>query len=356
MPRPVEAWVKAPLVPLTYGLVHLNGGTTGVAVSAALAAWLVFELGLYQARYIANDLADAQVDRQHVGADRRGRAPGDPRLFQWATAVIGVRVVVSAVVIALLPSGTRSIMIGGALALVAASCAYEAARTMIRRRPLNGRPPRLSPREVAVFGLVGAGYGVRFGLGAALAGASGPVVGAVGAVGWTSGIAIVVMFWTIEAAWLRASGDTSVLPRKSHIAWLGQLVGDDPTRLDRPFVTGGPAGLTGCLLAVASALAVLAGVSLGATPPWVDLVAILVVCSISSPLLLATWPSFWAGPAAVAMNLGSTWALAGSETRPGMVAVVVTVSGMTVILRSVSLASAGLVASPAAAARERSPR
>src|SRR5207247_5353588 len=100
-------------------------------------------------------------------------------------------------------------------------------------RTAEDGPPGLGA-ALPVFLLVGAGYAVRIGVGAALAGASVDVVAVAAPFGWALGTAGVVMIWSLEAAGLRAAGDTATLARKVHIGLLARLIGDRPEALARP--------------------------------------------------------------------------------------------------------------------------
>jgi hypothetical protein len=344
--RPAALWAKASVIPLGYLTVHLLGEPAGgVSLATAVVAWLVFDLGIYETRYEYNDLADAEVDRAHVVAAGRGRVPDDPRAHRWTVRVILARLGFSAVVIALLPGTARMTMVVAATGFVCITVGYEAARTSMRRRPLTDwRAAHLAPRDAAVFVLVGGGYGLRAGLGVALAGASGQVVAAIVALAWGLGILAVLMDWTGEAALLRAGGDDGgVLSRKSHIAVLARLIEARPERvdLDRPLLEGRPAWLTAGLLAGTSVFAVAFASSLGTWPSTGSLVVLLVVCVLVSPVVLARWPSLWAGPSVIALNVGAAAVFAASGSRVEMAVVLAYVSAAPAISRSVSVTSVG---------------
>lgn len=334
LPRSGETYGKGWLAPLGYGLVLLAGHTDdGVAFPLALLAWVVFELGLLQARYMVNDLADADVDRLHVAARARGRLPDVPGARRWAVRVVAARLLLTAAVIVLLPGRAGTILGVAAAGLVGATVAYEAARTAIRRHPVVPGQVRLSAREAAVFATVGAGYAIRVGLGAALAGADGPALAATAVFGWAFGTLVVFMTWTLEAAGLVAGGDTAVLARKSHVAVLARLVGGDRPRLAKPLLGGAPGRLTLLLFAVASALAVLVGVTLGESPGALGLAALLVACALVSPAVMAWWTSDWGGRAAMAVDVAAALTLSRGGVG-AVVALLFVVSGVVASMRS----------------------
>ena len=234
LPRPGEAWVKGWLPAIAFGVVALTGAdVTGPPLLVAAAAWAIFELVLYQTRYLVNDLADAEVDRAHVAAATRGRLPSGDRARRIARASRA--------------TASRRARRGPAAAV--------AGRRRHASRPPPGssrprsptRPPARSsagdtsttqsgasrPPTSRWYGLVGAGYAVRIGLGAGLAGASAGLAAATVAYGWAFGTLVVVMTWTCEAAGLPPGGGEAVLARKSHVAVLARLIGDDPTASPR---------------------------------------------------------------------------------------------------------------------------
>lgn len=343
LPRPVETPGKLALVPMAFGLAKLGGETGGVSVTAAIAGWLVFELGLCQARYMLNDLADAEVDRAHVGAEGRGRAPDAPGLVPWAVAVVVGRLAVSATAILLLPSPARVIMVAATLGLVAATGAYELARSRIRRHVLaDWREARLSAREVAVYSLVGVGYGLRVGLGVALAGAGGPVLASAVAFGWVAGVGSILMVWTVEAVCLQVGDGAAVLSRKSHVAVLA-LLGDGPGGLDdRPLQHGRPARLAAGVLSGTAASAVALGLSLGDSPGAARILLLLLVSAVVAPLLLAAWPSQRAGAAVLLLfAVAAMMTFAGHDGQLAMLAVATFSTAIIVAFRSASLSSLG---------------
>ena len=374
LPRPDEARAKAPLALLGYGLVHTaDVPGDGVPLATALVAWAIFELVLYQARYMLNDLADADVDRLHVAAEARARLPVGARARRWSIGVLTARIALALVVMALLPDPARGIMLVAALGVAAATAAYEAVRAPMRRgsRSLKEKRPHRAlflqrSGALAVMVLVGAGYAIRVGFGVALAGADGPVVGAAVVLGWLFGTTGVVMAWLLEAAGLREGGDETVRASKAHIATIVDLIGDDPAHIDRPILRGGGARLTAGLLAASTAAAVALGVALGGSPGVAPLVALLGLTAVAVPILLVAWPSPWAGVPAVVVALAAAGGLATADGRDEMllllavvvttVAVARTFTPATIDLNpSAAAPSAGTAAAPPAAPAGASP-
>lgn len=352
LPRRHEVRVKGWLAVLGYGTVHLAGDTYGgVALVAALVAWAVFELGLYQARYMVNDLIDVDVDRMHTAARARARLPDVPAANRWAIAVVVLRIAASAAIVALLPDRARTITIAAALGLVGVTVAYEVVRMPTRRWTPAQVRARVSWPQITVFGLVGTGYGLRFGFGVALAGAGPAAIAAATTFGWVFGTMVVVMIWTIEAAGLRVSGDTDVLARKSHLALMAKFIGHDRARLERPLLDGRPAPLVAALLACASALAVLVGVSLSGTPGPARLGILLAVGAAGGPVLCASSASVRAAWVVVATQVVAVAVLAPDGGKAALAVLMLVTSGAVMHIRSLSLVTMGFIPSSETADR-----
>jgi 4-hydroxybenzoate polyprenyltransferase len=324
LPRPAEAWVKGWLPVIAYAIAHLGGTGAGAPVWAAVAAWATFELGLYQARYVANDVADVEVDRSHPAASARGRLPDVPRARRVAAAGAAARVALAIAAIAVLPDPARGITVGAAPGLTAATVAYEAARTVMRRRAADCGPPHLGASERVVYGFIGAGYAARIALGAGLAGAGGWLLVAVAAYGWAFGTMVVVMTWALEAAGLRAAGATAVLWRKPHVGLLAVRLLDAPDAADRPLAAGRPAWLGAAAHAGTMVLALIVGAGLDGAPGADGAAALVAVCVVGSPVAMAAFPSRWTGWLAVAANAAACVLAAGAAATATLAVVVAT--------------------------------
>jgi 4-hydroxybenzoate polyprenyltransferase len=332
VPRPAEAWVKGWLAVIAYGIARLGDTGTGASVAEAAAAWAIFELGLYQARYVVNDVADVEVDRSHPAASTRGRLPDVPAARRIATVGAVARVVLSIAAVALLPDRARGVTVGAALGLAAAAVAYEAARTPLRRRPLGQGAPRWGAAEVGVFGVVGAGYAARIALGAGLAGIGGWLLAAVVAYGWVFGTMVVVLTWTIEAAGLRAAGATEVLRRKAHVGVLAARLLDGSETGERPIAAGRPAWFGAGAQAATMALALIVAAGLDGAPAPAGVVALVAVCVVGSPVAMAASPWPWTGWLAVAAN-AATCALAAGVAAGSTLALVTATSAAVAAFR-----------------------
>jgi 4-hydroxybenzoate polyprenyltransferase len=341
LPRPDDARAKMPMAVLVYGLVWFSGADGDVPVWAAVVAWLAFELLLYQGRYLLNDLADAEVDRLHAAAASRSRLPAGADAARAARRALVGRAVLWAVVVAVLPGTARIASLVAAAGLVAATASYEAVRAPMRRRTADDGPPGLGA-ALPVFLLVGAGYAVRIGLGAALAGASADVVAVAAPFGWALGTAGVVMIWSLEAAGLRAAGDTATLARKAHIGLLARLIGESPQSLARPNLSGGAARLAAALAAVAAVAGVGLGVALTGSPGPIALAALIVAGALAGPMLMATWPSPWAGYLAIVVALAAGLAFAGSDGRVEMALLLTVVTATVAVPRTFTPATVKL--------------
>ncbi|HEY8547499.1 MAG TPA: hypothetical protein VIL36_20695 [Acidimicrobiales bacterium] len=366
LPRPDEARAKMPLAALGYGLVHVAGAPDAVPPTTALVAWVVFELVLYQARYMLNDLADAEVDRQHVAAEGRKRLPPGAHARRWSAAVLVARIVLGLAAVASLSDPARRVTLVAALGVAVATAAYEAARAPMRRAVRDGgagpavrpdRPLFLRRRgALAVVVLVGAGYAIRVGLGVALAGASGAVVAAAVALGWLFGTLGVVGAWLLEVAGLRQGDDTTVLASKAHLATMAELLGDDPARHERPCLRGGGAHLVAGLLAAATVAAVLVGVGLGGSPGAARVALLVVLAAGVAPALLVVWPSPWAGAVAVALAVGAGGLLATGDGRAEMVLLLAVVVTTPAVYRNFTPAALHLQPGPSARSAQPSGR
>lgn len=330
LPRPGDLLFKGLFVPSAYVAGRLGTTSNGVAVGAALVAWMVFEYGLYQARYTVNDLIDLEVDQRHRAACWRGRAPHDPRVWRWGTATLAVRLATSALVVLLLPGAAQRIIGLGALGLAGSAICYEVARAPARRRsPPTDRSASLrwSRSSALVFCLVGSGSALRCAFGMALAGAPATVVLTGTAFGWVFGTMLVLGPWALEGAWLEAAGDETTLVRKPHVALLARLVPDGGASTPgRSIFAGPPARLIAGLFAVTSALAVALGATMDRSPRPTEAIVLLGVWALLGPLVVAWRQSFWAGALLAALDVGAAAMLVGGPGRPAMIALAVIVS------------------------------
>lgn len=331
LPRPPDLLTKGLLMPSGYVAGRLGAPSDGVAAGAAAVAWVVFECGLYQARYLVNDLIDFDSDQQHRAAGWRGRLPSHPRVRRQAVAGLAIRLALVGILVGLLPGDVQAVTAVAALGLVASTVCYEVSRTPARRRPVLADPPRLSWSLATVFGLVGSGYGLRFAFGMALAGAPAAVIAVAGAFAWVFGVMLVVALWILEGAWLRAAGDSATLARKPHLALLTRLVQGGRASPSRPLYAGAPARLVAGLFAVASTLAVAVGVLLAESPRAGEVGVLLVVWAAIGPLVVARRQSYAAGAVVVVLDAGAAVTLLMAGGEPAMVALAVIIAAPTAV-------------------------
>jgi len=160
------AWTTATT---TYTILR-DYDSTIVWQSAARAALflLVFEFLVYQARYQWNDLRGAAQDREHVAVDDRRRLPEN--FERHSLAVLVLRLLLAAYLVHLV---FRQDTLAGPASLLAPAYAvaglpllfaipYEIARS---RSDRSDHTDRLHLVHLAIFVLVGLGYGLRAALG-----------------------------------------------------------------------------------------------------------------------------------------------------------------------------------------------
>ncbi|NLT05157.1 MAG: hypothetical protein GXY03_02485 [Solirubrobacterales bacterium] len=200
LPRP-EDTVKWVFIPGAYALAAWSLGSTGDLLRLA-ALWVIAELLLYEARYQWNDLRDYDKDLEHSWASARRRLPhGDGFLrTKRRNALASITAI-----------GARILMaVGLALALdlvvetaVAAVLIFGIGLAYERLKSLNGTRLSLEQTrlDVAIWIVVGLGYGVRGAIGMYAAGIA--VTSAAFALGAGAlvafGTVFVLLTWTLEA-------------------------------------------------------------------------------------------------------------------------------------------------------------
>lgn len=236
VPRPRELATKSLFVAVPYLVARSASTAPGPSVVTVAAALIVFEGLAYQARYMVNDLLDADLDAHHPAADSRGRLPRgtEPTIRHLSMAIAGGRVVLALALCWLLPDPARRVAVGACALIALLTASYEVVRTDLRR-----------PVEAAILGqkdiatttllvLVGSGYALRAGLGFALAGTPAATTVLACIYSWSLGVAYVTMSWTLEATTFVLPGSLGLdtrLARKRHLAFLlrkGRVVGTAP--------------------------------------------------------------------------------------------------------------------------------
>ena len=213
-----------------------------------LAAWIILEYLIYAARYQWNDVRGIDEDQSHSQRRARGRLPVGPgrrdirRNVFISVSVGGLRLVIALLLaVALGLTGPVLLLI---ILVFAIAIVYEALRSV--ESPSIAEKPH--PVPVAVWCVVGLGYGVRAGLGF--------IVGGLPAANWKTvvgiacfvafGIMFVLMTWVLEA-----TGYCAIDPRgtwrlkpytdvKPHLILLLEYVPETKSVLktDAPDITG----------------------------------------------------------------------------------------------------------------------
>jgi hypothetical protein len=246
LPRPQDV-VKWSVTPIAAALPHLAELLTpglaatrqtrqdAVPLVASIAVWWTFEYLLHSARYQWNDLRGAAQDAVHPWAHTRRRLPlggppqQDAQRRRLSLAVLWLRILLAAATLTVLhrhwgPSARIADLALLVLVLGVLTLCYEAVRASTDWLPGQ----RTRARDVAVWGLVGLGYGVRAGTGFVLAGLRvGCVTMIVGGAYFTFlGVMFVLLTWALEAAsccWRSLDGrirHRPALVHKSHVAAL----------------------------------------------------------------------------------------------------------------------------------------
>ncbi|MGD0928322.1 MAG: hypothetical protein ABR926_24375 [Streptosporangiaceae bacterium] len=198
-PRP-EDWIKWLIAP---------GAFLATAWSTAsldrwptfLATWLILEYLIYGARYQWNDVRGVEEDQSHHQRRARARLPVGAeqkhiRRNVWISMSVAVFKLAMAVVLSVVLGLYRPVLLLIVLVL-AIAVLYEALRS---RQPSKGSKKRVL--AVAIWCVVGLGYGVR--------GGTGIIIGGLAAANWETivgimyfvifGIMFVLMTWVLEAA------------------------------------------------------------------------------------------------------------------------------------------------------------
>src|SRR4051794_36434634 len=165
LPRPKDA-VKWWILPLTFAIgVITRGGVTNHGLARAALVWAALELLVYQARYQWNDIRGFEADQKHPDSAGRGRLPGpleDGRKHIAASAGVAVARVAAAGVLALALPGFALgwTLVVLTVAVFGVAAAYEALRAVGTGRGADVPAP-LTPAVVAIWFVIGRGYGLR---------------------------------------------------------------------------------------------------------------------------------------------------------------------------------------------------
>ncbi|HUP99219.1 MAG TPA: hypothetical protein VM093_02050 [Aeromicrobium sp.] len=194
--------VKWAIVPIGFAVGVLAAGLPSPGqVAEAGAVWLCLELLVYQARYQWNDICGFDTDQRHPGGDR-GRLPGpsDRRRvrFAWSASTAAAKVMLALGLCAIAGSRAASAMAVLTAGVFGAAAIYERLRGVGKAD--SQRPPRPTPRIVAIWVVVGAGYAIRVLAGLWLAGPfEARAMQAAAASAWLFGIAWTTSRWAVES-------------------------------------------------------------------------------------------------------------------------------------------------------------
>lgn len=206
VPRPADV-VKFALLPGGALLGWTIGGFgDGFPWSSLVLGFIGFELLLYQARYLLNDVRGAHADSGHPPP------VGRPDYSVERNAVLAVMnalvrsllaLVVAAWVWVLEGATTAIVLLIGYAAVIVSATIYEWLRTTTSDTTTFMRTPSVG--IWALYAWVGVGYGIRVALGAALVTADlpGGTLVLVGATGTAFGIMFVTMTWTLQSTKFR---------------------------------------------------------------------------------------------------------------------------------------------------------
>lgn len=200
-PRP-EDWIKWVITP---GVFVVTAWSTGgfSRWSTFLALWLILEYLIYNARYQWNDVRGV-IEDDSEGNRRLPVGPGQKHMRHNVTVSVNVGVLrlVLALALAIVLKLTVPILLLVVLVFTIA-IVYEALRSY---KPVSiAQEPdilqRLQPRAIAIWCIVGLGYGIRAGVGF--------IVGGISATSWkfvdgvllfiAFGIMFVAMTWVLAA-------------------------------------------------------------------------------------------------------------------------------------------------------------
>lgn len=178
--------------------------------------WLILEYLIYEARYQWNDARGIDEDPLHGERKARGRLPVGPAGRTGRNILISLAVATARLALALV-IGEALGLLRPVLVLMALVLSIAIVYEMLRSLPPPSDLTRPTPAVVAIWCIVGLGYGVRAGLGLIAGGLS-----ATNELTWIGiscfvlfGIMFVLLTWVLEAA-------SSCYYKKSDGIWLAK--------------------------------------------------------------------------------------------------------------------------------------
>jgi hypothetical protein len=229
LPRPVDLLEKGSIIPLAWIMSAAVFGTLGwPMLEDVLAAMVVFELLLYQARYVLNDIRGLRVDGVYSTFKLRTRFPpstgrvGVEAALVSAVVRLGLAVWLTARVV---DPAVRAPLLVAAGALVVHTIAYEALRAS--ESSMTGQLLlALTPGRAAIFLLSGVGSAIRACLGILLAQPHRPDLTFVALAAVTMTVfasMYVTMQWTLDALGQVAPDRDERLPTNRYRQALEQM-------------------------------------------------------------------------------------------------------------------------------------
>ena len=196
-PRP-EDWIKWLIAPGVFLAIAWSFGNIG-RWRIFIELWLILEYLIYEARYQWNDVRGVDEDSLHSERQARRRLPASPADRARRNVLISLAVaagrLIAALILAEVLGLSRPVIILIAL-VFSVAVAYEGLRS------LRSPSAQTTPRVVAIWCVVGLGYGIRSGLGLIAGGL--PVTSSLAWIGISCFVAFGIMFvlltWVLEAA------------------------------------------------------------------------------------------------------------------------------------------------------------
>jgi hypothetical protein len=210
-PRP-EDWIKWLIAPgvflaVAWSFTDLSRWRVFVEL------WLILEYFIYEARYQWNDARGIDEDPLHSERRARHRLPVGPADRTRRNVLISLAVATGRLTVALVVGEALGVL-GPVLVLMALVLSIAIVYEGLRSLPPSSTLTRPTPTVVAIWCIVGLGYGVRAGLGLIAGGLS--VTNSLTWIGISCFVSLGIMFvlltWVLEAA-------SSCYCRKSDEVW-----------------------------------------------------------------------------------------------------------------------------------------
>jgi hypothetical protein len=233
VPRLSDAFAKTWILPAALAVaVFASENPLRFELHTVIAFIFIFELLIYQTRYIWNDVRNCSEDATHPDAELRGHLspPCTRERIRAGLTILAIRLGVALFAGAALKEGADWALLAWGAAVFVIALPYDYIRDRLRSD--TGPPGRASPAKIGVYLLVGLGYALRCALGFWLGGALPSLVVLAALLGYALGIMMVTMTWAIEsvAFFLDEDGKAETrrgetLRMKQHLGPLAVMVG-----------------------------------------------------------------------------------------------------------------------------------